>query len=96
MTSEKYHSRVWLNPKAGSAHIEGSVNQWDYAGTENIEGELAIHDCGRRVTLEFGVTDKEDAIRILGKLDTLKREVLAFDMAMRREIGRVHGMGGLD
>jgi len=56
MSKAKYYSRSFLNKKEGTAFIESSIELTDYC----VYADVAVADCNRKVTLDFGVYAVKD------------------------------------
>lgn len=85
--------RKWLNPRAGSGHIEWSVNvptfhksvhKKDKGGyIDSPDIELSIADCTRKITLDFWPSIKKDGQKVvLRKVDILIDELQDFRAAI--------------
>jgi len=72
MSKNKYHSRKFLNKKAGMAAIEIHA---DYSAW-NFDCSVAISDCNRRVDLDFSMWGPKNVKEKLDKLDLLISELL--------------------
>lgn len=71
MSKAKYYSRSFLNKKEGTAFIESSIELTDYC----VYADVAIADCNKKVTLDFGVFAVKDYDEKLSKLEKLISEL---------------------
>ena len=71
MKPKKHYVRKFLNKRDGMAAIEVSADD-TYAYKENI---LALSDCHRTITLDFGFKDKKDKKEKLDKLANIITEL---------------------
>lgn len=73
MAKFKYNSRKFLNKKSGLAAIESSLESWEYG--HGIDCTVAISDCHRSVSLDFGVYGLDDLAVKYQKLTLLQTEI---------------------